>query len=167
MISRKVFSLVLIFCFGFISAGSIFGEEPIRTPSEKMKEAVGKLNKAPATIGQSLQGLRDAAASNVKQTLGGDSKAGAKSEPVDLSVPSKTAAKSVPATTFHAGRRDPFRSPSMPKKATARVRRTSRLDKDLGQLKVGHCLGYQGTASHDRGHGGARLYRKNRYRDRQ
>jgi Tfp pilus assembly protein PilP len=138
MSSRKVFPLVLIFCFGFISAGSISGEEPIRTPSEKMKEAVGKLNKAPATIGQSLQGLRDAAAANGKQTLGGDSKAGAKSEPVDLSVPSKTAAKSVPATTFNAGRRDPFRSPSMPKKATAPVRENlSPLEqKDLGQLKV-------------------------------
>jgi hypothetical protein len=67
---RDIQRLALLTCFVGLTAGNTHAQEPIPTPSEKMQEAVGKLNKAPATIGQSLQGLRDAAAAKLKQTLG-------------------------------------------------------------------------------------------------
>jgi hypothetical protein len=88
---RDIQRLALLTCFVGLTAGNTHAQEPIPTPSEKMKEAVGKLNKAPATIGQSLQGLRDAAAAKLKQTLGAGAMPGAKADPVDLDVPQKAA----------------------------------------------------------------------------
>src|SRR6267378_5369069 len=88
---RAAYRLLPIICVAIIAVGSVHGEEPIPTPSEKMKDAVGKLNKAPATIGQSLQGLRDAAAAKLKQTLGAGAKPDAKAAPVDLDLPQKAA----------------------------------------------------------------------------
>jgi len=83
---RDIQRLALLICFVGLTAGNTRAQEPIPTPSEKMQEAVGKLNKAPATIGQSLQGLRDAAAAKLKQTLGAGAKPDAKAAPVDLDV---------------------------------------------------------------------------------
>ena len=65
---RVAYSLLPIICVAIIAVGSAHGEEPIPTPSEKMKDAVGKFNKAPASIGQSLQGLRDAAAAKPQKS---------------------------------------------------------------------------------------------------
>lgn len=75
---RNIQRLALLTCFVGLTAGNTRAQEAIPTPSEKMQEAVGKLNKAPATIGQSLQGLRDAAAAKLKQTLGAGAKPDAK-----------------------------------------------------------------------------------------
>src|SRR5438874_13529135 len=70
----KTIKYALTLGIGLLAAATFSAEEPSRTPSEKMKEAVDKFNKAPATIGQSLQGLKDAATAKLKQTLGGSTK---------------------------------------------------------------------------------------------
>jgi len=63
-------SKIILVVFLSLAALSHGAEEPM--PSDKMKEAVGKLNKAPASIGQSLRGLTDAAATKLKQISGSD-----------------------------------------------------------------------------------------------
>src|SRR5262249_10142260 len=111
-------------------------EEP-PTPSEKMKDAVGKVNKAPASIGQSLQGLRDAAAAKSKETLGGNAKSGVKENPVDLQVPTQVPEKTAGTPTLKPLARDPFRPMTMRTKVSARPRENlSPLERfDLSQLK--------------------------------
>jgi type IV pilus assembly protein PilP len=134
----KTIKYALTLGIGLLAAATFSAEEPSRTPSEKMKEAVDKLNKAPATIGQSLQGLKDAATAKLKQTLGGSTKPVAKGEPADLIVPQKTSETPAAARAVKEGGRDPFRSPLIPKKINVRVRENlSPLEqKDLGQLKI-------------------------------
>jgi type IV pilus assembly protein PilP len=134
----KTIKYTLTLGMGLLAAATFSAEEPSHTPSEKMKEAVDNFNKAPATIGQSLQGLKDAATAKLKQTLGGSTKPVANGEPADLSVPQKTSETPAATRAVKEGGRDPFRSPLIPKKINARVRENlSPLEqKDLGQLKV-------------------------------
>ena len=137
-------------------------------PVGKMQEAVGKLNKAPATIGQSLQGLRDAAAAKLKQTLGAGAKPDAKAAPVDLDLPQKAAEIPAGASALKENGRDPFRPMTLRSKVTSRQRENlSPLERfELGQLKiVGIVWDIKETAGDDRGHGRARLRRKNRDSD--
>jgi Tfp pilus assembly protein PilP len=135
---RDIQRLALLTCFVGLTAGNTHAQEPIPTPSEKMKEAVGKLNKAPATIGQSLQGLRDAAAAKLKQTFGAGAKPDAKAAAEGFDVPQKTSEMPAAPHALKEGSRDPFRSPLMPKKVTTRVRENlSPLEqKDLSQLNL-------------------------------
>jgi len=134
----KTIKYALTLGIGLLAAATFSAEEPSRTPSEKMKEAVDKFNKAPATIGQSLQGLKDAATAKLKQTLGGSTKPVANGEPADLIVPQKTSETPAPTRAVKEGDRDPFRSPLMPKKINTSVRENlSPLERvDLGQLKI-------------------------------
>jgi len=138
--SRRRYSslLVLLACGTLVVGGAHGADDGLRTPSEQMKEAVDKLNKTPATIGKSLQGLTDAAKERLRQTFGDKTKPNTKPEPVDLNVPKKAPESSTPIRTMKEGSRDPFRSPLMPKKATIRVRENlSPLEeKDLGQLNL-------------------------------
>lgn len=139
MTSREIPKWLLLLCLALGAAGSASAQEPAATPSEKMKEAVGKLNKAPASIGQSLQGLRDAAAAKLKQTLGGGGvKTETKTEAVDLAVPQKTAETVAPAHVMKEGSRDPFRPMTLKTKVNIRARENlSPLERyDLGQLKI-------------------------------
>ena len=131
---RNIQRLALLTCFVGLTAGNTRAQEAIPTPSEKMQEAVGKLNKAPATIGQSLQGLRDAAAAKLKQTLG----AGAKPAPVDLDLPQKAAEIPAGASALKENGRDPFRPMTLRSKVTSRQRENlSPLERfELGQLKI-------------------------------
>jgi Tfp pilus assembly protein PilP len=112
--------------------------EEAPTPSEKMKDAVGKLNKAPASIGQSLQGLRDAATAKIKETLGGGTQPSAKEKPIDLQVPKPAPEKTVGAPALKPLARDPFRPMTMRTKVSARPRENlSPLERfDLSQLKI-------------------------------
>ena len=135
---RCMQKLVLVIGFVALVLGTTHAEEPIATPSEKMKEAVGKLNKAPATIGQSLQGLRDAAAAKLKQTLGAGAKPDAKAAPVDLDLPQKAAEIPADASALKENGRDPFRPMTLRSKVTSRQRENlSPLERfELGQLKI-------------------------------
>jgi Tfp pilus assembly protein PilP len=138
MSARKKFKLILAVCFGLIAARSFAAEESIPTPSEKMKEAVAKVGKAPATIGQSLQGLKDAAAAKLKQALGGSANPEAKTIPVDLNVPQKAPETPAPAHAMKLDGRDPFRPMTLRAKVNRRARENlSPLERfDLGQLKI-------------------------------
>jgi len=136
---RFAYRLLPIICVAIIAVGSAQGEEPIPTPSEKMKDAVGKFNKAPASIGQSLQGLRDAAAAKLKETFGSSAKAeGKAAQPEDLKMPQKTSEMPAAPRALKEGSRDPFRPMTLRTKVSNRARENlSPLERfDLGQLKV-------------------------------
>lgn len=114
-------------------------EEAVPTPSEKMSEAVGKLNKAPATIGKSLQDLTDAAKAKVNQVFGAESKVSKKTKQVDLDVSQKNLA-APPATrsALTETGRDPFRPMTLRTKVQPRDKENlSPLERfDLSQLKL-------------------------------
>jgi Tfp pilus assembly protein PilP len=136
---RVAYRLLPIICVAIIAVGSAHGEEPIPTPSEKMKDAVGKFNKAPASIGQSLQGLRDAAAAKLKETFRSSAKAeGKAAQPDDLNMPQKTSEIPAAPRVLKEGSRDPFRSPQMPKRAITRVREnlSPLQQRDLSQFNL-------------------------------
>ncbi len=142
---RDIQRLALLTCFVGLTAGNTHAQEPIPTPSEKMKEAVGKLNKAPATIGQSLQGLRDAAAAKLKQTLGAGAKPDAKAAPVDLDLPQKAAEIPAGASALKENGRDPFRPMTLRSKVISRQRENlSPLERSAGLgyvVKIGTPIG--------------------------
>lgn len=106
-------------------------------PSDKMKEAIGKLNKAPASIGQSFQGLTDAAATKLKQ-LSGTDKPAPQLNVIDVTVPQKKADIAPPAHVMKPDGRDPFRPMTLKTNAAARSRENlSPLERlDIGQLKI-------------------------------
>lgn len=109
------------------------------TPSEKMKDAVGKLSKAPSSIGQSLQGLRDAAASGLKQTFGSSAKPSVSADSAaDLQMPKKAPDPAVGAPALKPLNRDPFRPMTLRTKVNSRPRENlSPLERfDLSQLKI-------------------------------
>lgn len=128
----------LVLWLALAAAAGFCAEEAIRTPSEQMKEAVQKLNKAPATVGKSLQGLTEAARDKLQQTFGGKTKTESNAGPADLNVPKSAAEKPASAPAMKAGNRDPFRPMSMRARANTRPRENlSPLERfDLGQLKI-------------------------------
>jgi type IV pilus assembly protein PilP len=138
----KIRALLLIIAWECPMAGFAGAQEAAKTPSEKTKEAVEKFNNAPASIGKTLQGLRDTAKDKLRQTLGGktpaDSKSDAKQEKVDLTVPQRTPESAAPKPAFKEGSRDPFRPMTLRTKVNTRQRENlSPLERlDLSQLKV-------------------------------
>jgi len=135
---RDIQKLALFIGFVSLAVWNAHAQEPTPTPSEKMKEAVGKLNKAPATIGQSLQGLRDAAAAKLKQTFGAGAKPDAKAATVDLDVPQKAAEIPARVPALNESGRDPFRPMTLRSRVTSRRRENlSPLERfELSQLKI-------------------------------
>jgi Tfp pilus assembly protein PilP len=127
--------LVLTASLMRFEAGALAAEEAIQTPSGQMKEAVDKFNKAPATIGKSLQGLTDAAKSKL---MGSKAKADSKVEPVDLDLPQKTSEAPAAVPALKGNSRDPFRPMTMRTRVNSRPRENlSPLERfDLGQLKI-------------------------------
>jgi len=127
--------IVLILGVGLAAALSHGAEEPM--PSDKMREAVGKLNKAPASIGQSLRGLTDAAATKLKQISGSDRPA-PESKPLDMTVPQKKSEIAPPAHVMKPDGRDPFRPMTLKTNGPSRSRENlSPLERfDIGQLKI-------------------------------
>lgn len=114
-------------------------EESLRTPSAQMKEAVGKLGKAPATIGKSLQGLAHSAKERLREALGRQADDGSKPEPVNLDLP-ENLPQSVPRTKKLEphGMRDPFRPMTLQTRVVSRRRANlSPLERfELSQLKL-------------------------------
>jgi len=118
-----------------LAALSHGAEEPL--PSDKMREATGKLNKVPASIGQSLRGLTDAAATKLKQ-LSGSEKPAPQSKLIDMTVPQKKPEIAPPAHVMKPEGRDPFRPMTLKTTALSRSRESlSPLERlDIGQLKI-------------------------------
>ena len=121
--------------------GTGLAQESVPTPSDKTKEAVEKFNNAPASIGKTLQGLRDAAKDKLRQSLGKtktEAKAEAKPERVDLNLPQKAPQRAAPTPALKEGSRDPFRPMTLRAKVDTRARENlSPLERlDLSQLKV-------------------------------
>ena len=130
--------LVLLVCLEAYARVALCAEEPIRTPSEQMKDSVDKVNKAPATIGKSLQGMTDSAKERLQKAFGSKTKVETKAEPVDLDLPKKAAETPAAAPARKEGSRDPFRPMTMRTKINTRPRENlSPLERvDLSQLKI-------------------------------
>lgn len=142
MRSCKICGLLVFTAWALSTIGFGLAQESARTPSEKTKDAVEKFNNAPASIGKTLQGLRDAAKDKLRQSLGGKTKVDAntegKSERVDLNVPQKVPESRVPKPVLKESGRDPFRPMTLRAKVNTRARENlSPLERlDLSQLKV-------------------------------
>jgi Tfp pilus assembly protein PilP len=134
------FPVSLAFAYMMIAARpSLAAGDAIQTPSEKMKEAVGKVTQAPTSIGKSLEDLTEAAKAKLKQAFGGESKPNDKTNQVDLDVPRKDlAGPPAPRSGLTETARDPFRPMTLRAKVQTRVRENlSPLERfDLSQLKL-------------------------------
>jgi Tfp pilus assembly protein PilP len=130
---------ILFACAGLFAAPVFAGEENLRTPSDQMKNAVGKVGKAPATIGKSLQDLTDAAKEKLRQTFGTKSSPEAKPAASDLTMPKKVSEMPAPAVKMDESQRDPFRPMTLRAKTDA-VRKRENLSPlerfELSQLKL-------------------------------
>ncbi len=133
---------LLLFCVLWTS-GIVLAQESSGTPSDKTKAAVEKFKDAPASIGKTLQELRDAAKDKLRETLGGKAapmaaKGESKSQPVDLTVPAKAPEAAVQARPRIESGRDPFRPMSLRAKVNTRAKENlSPLERvELSQLKV-------------------------------
>lgn len=140
MSKHRPISLLIVIAWVALLATRVFAaEEPIRTPSDQMKEAVNKLGKTPATIGKSLQDLTDSVKEKLRESLGSDAKAGAKAEPVDLNLPTKSPVpRAAPVDIRKDAARDPFRPMTLRTKANRPTRENlSPLERlELSQLKL-------------------------------
>lgn len=137
---NKIFLLFLLACAAPAHERATAAEESLRTPSDQMKEAVGKVGKAPATIGKSLQKLTDAAKERLRETFGTKENPETKDNPADLSIPKRSAAAPPPPVRMNESSRDPFRPMTLrTKTATAAKKRDnlSPLERlELSQLKL-------------------------------
>jgi type IV pilus assembly protein PilP len=127
--------IVLILGISLTAALSYGADEPM--PSDKMREAVGKLDKAPASIGQSLRGLTDAAATKLKQ-ISGNNRPAPEPKPLDMTLPQKKSEIAPPARVMKQEGRDPFRPMTLKSNGPSRSRENlSPLERfDIGQLRI-------------------------------
>ena len=131
--------MVFLLSMGLLPEHALAAEEPIRTPSDQMKEAVNTLGKAPNTIGKSLQDLTDAAKEKLRETFGGKAKAETKAAPVDLNLPKKSPEAPASPVKLNQSSRDPFRPMALKTKVVNRRTREnlSPLERlELSQLKL-------------------------------
>ena len=136
---NRITQLTLVLCSALLLQAADAAEETIRTPSDQMKEAVGKVGKAPANLGQSLQNLTDAAKEKLRQTFGAKNNPEPNQSPVDLTPPNKAPAAPPAAVRLNGTDRDPFRPMTLrPKAETTRKRENlSPLERlELSQLKL-------------------------------
>ena len=139
---RKICGLLVLSTCAHWCGGFAVAQDSTATPSDKTKEAVDKFINAPASIGKSVQELREAAEDKLRQVLGGKPKAAPqakdKPEPVELSVPRKAPEGGAPTSVLEASSRDPFRPMSLRVKVHSQARENlSPLERlDLSQLKV-------------------------------
>lgn len=123
---------------GWMLIGICAAQEKIDTPSQKTKEAVEKFNKAPATIGKSLEALTEAAKGKLHQAIGAKKPSQGKSEGDDSTLPPKAPAQPETARFSPAGKRDPFRPYNLRTSTTSRPRENlSPLERfELNQLRL-------------------------------
>jgi type IV pilus assembly protein PilP len=128
---KTIFCIVLLLAPGFTGA-----QEKLETPSQKTKEAVDKLLRAPSAVGKSLQDLSNAAKAKLQ-----DAVAETKSTKANSDGPAPAEQRSDPQSPGNfstVGKRDPFRPFTLNTRTNSRPRENlSPLERyDLGQLRL-------------------------------
>jgi len=125
--------LWIVLAFG---ANAAVAQEEFATPSQKTKEAVDKLLRAPAAVGKSLQSFGDTAKAHIRDAVTVKKSTQANSE-ASAPAEEKPDQPSAPGVST-LGRRDPFRPYTLTGRSTGRPRQNlSPLERyDLGQLKL-------------------------------
>jgi Tfp pilus assembly protein PilP len=128
---KTIFCIVLLLAPGFTGA-----QEKLETPSQKTKEAVDKLLRAPSAVGKSLQDLSNAAKAKLQ-----DAVAETKSTKANSDGPTPAEQRSDPQSPGNfstVGKRDPFRPFTLNTRTNSRPRENlSPLERyDLGQLRL-------------------------------
>jgi len=131
---KSLFIYVLLGLLLFLGRGG--AQEEKESPSQKTKEAIEKFKKAPATVGQGLEALKEAGKAKLQETLAG--KEPAKAEAGISSLPAKKPEQPERPRYSSVGKRDPFRPLSLKPKVSQRARENlSPLERyELGQLKL-------------------------------
>ena len=131
---KSLFIYVLLGLLLFLGRGG--AQEEKESPSQKTKEAIEKFKKAPATVGQTLDTLKEAAKAKLQEALGG--KQAAKVETGSTTLPAKKPEQPERPRYSSVGKRDPFRPLSLKPKVSQRARENlSPLERyELGQLKL-------------------------------
>lgn len=131
---KSLFIYVLLGLLLFPAWGG--AQEEKESPSQKTKEAIEKFKKAPATAGQTLDALKEAAKAKLQEALGG--KQAAKAETGSTTLPAKKPEQPERPRYSSVGKRDPFRPLSLKPKVSQRARENlSPLERyELGQLKL-------------------------------
>ena len=128
---KTIFCIVLLLAPGFTGA-----QEKLETPSQKTKEAVDKLLRAPSAVGKSLQDLSNAAKAKLQ-----DAVAETKSTKANSDGPAPAEQRSDPQSPGNfstVGKRDPFRPFTLNTRVNSRPRENlSPLERyNLGQLRL-------------------------------
>jgi type IV pilus assembly protein PilP len=128
---KTIFCIVLLLAPGFAGA-----QEKLETPSQKTKEAVDKLLRAPSAVGKSLQDLSNASKAKLQ-----DAVTETKSTKANSEGPAAAEQKSDPQSTGSfstVGKRDPFRPFTLNTRTNSRPRENlSPLERyNLGQLRL-------------------------------
>src|SRR3989304_1888877 len=131
---KSLFIYVLLGLLLFLGRGG--AQEEKESPSQKTKEAIEKFKKAPATVGQTLDALKEAAKAKLQEALGG--KQAAKVETGSTTLPAKKPEQPERPRYSSVGKRAPFRPLSLKPKVSQRARENlSPLERyELGQLKL-------------------------------
>ena len=128
---KTIVCIILLLAPGFTGA-----QEKLETPSQKTKEAVDKLLRAPSAVGKSLQDLSNAAKAKLQDTI-----TETKSTKANSDGPAPAEQKSDPQSPGNlstVGKRDPFRPFTLNTRTNSRPRENlSPLERyDLGQLRL-------------------------------
>lgn len=128
---KTIVCIILLLAPGFTGA-----QEKLETPSQKTKEAVDKLLRAPSAVGKSLQDLSNAAKAKFQATV-----TETKSTKPNSDGPPPAEQKSDPQSPGNfstVGKRDPFRPFTLNTRTNSRPRESlSPLERyDLGQLRL-------------------------------
>jgi Tfp pilus assembly protein PilP len=128
---KTIVCTILLFAPGFTGA-----QEKLETPSQKTKEAVDKLLRAPSVVGKSLQDLSNAAKAKLQDAIAETKPTKANSDgpaPAEQKSDSQS-----PVNSSTVGKRDPFRPFTLNTRFNNRLRENlSPLERyDLGQLRL-------------------------------
>ena len=128
---KKIVCLILLLAPGFTGA-----QEKLETPSQKTKEAVDKLLRAPSVVAKSLQDLSNTAKAKLQDAVAETKSTKANSDgapPAEQKSDSQS-----PVNSSTDGKRDPFRPFTLNTRTSSRPRENlSPLERyDLGQLKL-------------------------------
>ena len=128
---KKIVCILLLLAPGFAGA-----QEKLVTPSQKTKEAVDKLLRAPSVVGKSLQDLSNTAKAKLQDAIAETKSTKANS---DGAAPAEQKSDSQsPVNSSTVGKRDPFRPFTLNTRTSSRPRENlSPLERyDLGQLRL-------------------------------
>lgn len=128
---KKIVCIILLLAPVFAGA-----QEKLETPSQKTKEAVDKLLRAPSVVGKSLQDLSNTAKTKLQDAVAETKSTKATS---DGAAPAEQKSDSQsPVNSSTVGKRDPFRPFTLNTRTSSRPRENlSPLERyDLGQLRL-------------------------------